>query len=454
MKPSGMPIEAKSGAKVTAKGERGQDLLGLRNLVVPAGVTTPPPVFIVEGRGAEVRASDGRAYIDFAAGIGVLGVGHCHPKVVAAIKCQAEAYLHTSFPILMYEPYLTLSQRLIAVTPGSFPKKTFLVNSGAEAIENAAKLARAWTRRPAVIAFEGAFHGRTLFTLSLTGKLHPYKGGFGPFVPDVYRVPFPYPYRPPVGVRAEDIVAHSLDAIERLFLTTVSADQVAALVVEPVLGEGGFVVPPSGFLAALRDLCRARGIVLIVDEIQTGFGRTGRMFACEHEGVEPDLIVLGKSLAAGMPLAAVVGRADIMDAASAGGLGGTYGGNPVACAAALAVLDVYEEEALVRRAQRLAGALRPRLEEMMSRYPAIGEVRGLGPMTAIELVKDRRTRIPAPEVTSRVLESCWRRGLIILKAGLYDNVIRVHVPFVITDDQLKKGLDILDAALAEGAAAR
>jgi 4-aminobutyrate aminotransferase/(S)-3-amino-2-methylpropionate transaminase len=406
-------------------------------------------VFIVEGRGAEVRASNGRTYIDFAAGIGVLGVGHCHPKVVAAVKRQADAFLHTSFPILMYEPYVTLCEKLISVTPGDFAKKAFLVNSGAEGIENAVKLARTYTRRPAVIAFEGAFHGRTLLTLTLTGKLHPYKAGFGPFVPDVYRVPYPYPYRPPAGVRAEDTVAHALDAIESLFRTTVASDQVAAVVVEPVLGEGGFVVPPSGFLAALRDLCRARNIVLIVDEIQTGFGRTGRMFACEHEGVEPDLIVLGKAIAAGMPLAAVVGRADIMDVPQAGGLGGTYGGNPVSCAAALATLEVYEEENLVGQAQQLARILRRRLEEMMSRHSVIGEVRGLGPMVALELVKDRETRTPSPEVTGRVLASCWRRGLIILRAGLYDNVIRVHVPFVITDDQLRTGLDILDAALEE-----
>ena len=434
-----------------ARVEGGKNLLGLRQQYVPASVATPPPVFIVEGRGAEVRASNGQTYIDFAAGIGVLGVGHCHPKVVAAVKRQAEAFLHTSFPILMYEPYVTLCEKLISVTPGDFAKKAFLVNSGAEGIENAVKLARTYTRRPAVIAFEGAFHGRTLLTLTLTGKLHPYKAGFGPFVPDVYRVPYPYPYRPPAGVRAEDTVAHALDAIESLFRTTVAADQVAAVVVEPVLGEGGFVVPPAGFLAALRDLCRARNIVLIADEIQTGYGRTGRMFACEHEGVEPDLIVLGKALAAGMPLAAVVGRADIMDTPQAGGLGGTYGGNPVSCAAALATLEVYEEEGLVERAQSLAVILRRRLDEMGSRHLAIGEVRGLGPMVALELVKDRMTRAPDPQVTSRVLEACWRRGLIILRAGLYDNVIRVHVPFVITDDQLKRGLDILDAALEEGA---
>ena len=431
--------------------ETGKTLLDLRQAYVPAGVTTPPPVFIVEGRGALVRASDGRTYIDFASGIGVLSVGHCHPRVVGAIKRQAEAYLHTSFPILMYEPYVTLSQRLTAVTPGSFAKKTFLANSGAEAVENAVKLARAYTRRPAVIAFDGAFHGRTLLGLSLTGKLHPYKLGFGPFVPDVYRVPYPYPYRPPGGVRAEDTVAHALDAMESLFRTTISADQVAAIVVEPVLGEGGFVVPPTGFLTALSDLCRARHIVLIVDEIQTGFGRTGRMFACQHEGVEPDLIVLGKALAAGMPLAAVVGRAEIMDAPQAGGLGGTYGGNPVACAAALAVLEVFEEEKLLTRAQTLGGILRRRLQDMMARHPAIGEVRGLGPMVALELVKDRVSRAPAPEVTTRVLDACWRRGLLILKAGLYDNVIRVHVPFVIAEAQVQEGLDILDAALATGA---
>jgi 4-aminobutyrate aminotransferase/(S)-3-amino-2-methylpropionate transaminase len=435
---------------VAAKIDTGEDILSMRKQYVPAAVTTPPPVFVAEARGAVVRASNGRSYLDFASGIGVLAVGHSHPKVVTAIQRQAELYIHTSFPILMYEPYVTLCRRLASLAPGSFPKKTFLANSGAEAVENAVKLARAYTKRPAVIAFEGAFHGRTLLGLSLTGKIHPYKAGFGPFVPDVYRMPFPYPYRPPAGVRPEDTVSHALDAVEALFRATVAPDQVAAIIVEPVLGEGGFVVPPAGFLAALRDLCRARSLVLIMDEIQTGFGRTGRMFACEHEGVEPDLLVLGKSLAAGMPLAAVVGRAEIMDTPSAGGLGGTYGGNPVACAAALAVLDIFEEEGLLRRAQAIAGALHGRLENMMARSPLIGEVRGLGPMVAMELVQDRVTRAPAPEATNRVIRACWDRGLIILKAGIYDNVIRVHVPFVITDAQLEEGLDILESALAEG----
>lgn len=437
---------------VAAKGDTGSNVLGVRERYVPASVTTPPPVFVAEARGAVVRAVDGRSYLDFAGGIGVLAVGHSHPKVVAAITRQAQRYTHTSFPVLMYEPYVTLCRRLASCTPGSFPKKVFLVNSGAEAVENAVKVARAYTKRPGVVAFEGAFHGRTLLGLSLTGKMHPYKAGFGPFVPDVYRVPFPYPYRPPAGVRPEDTVRHSLGAIEALFRASVAPDQIAALIVEPVLGEGGFVVPPPGFLAALRDLCGAHKILLIVDEIQTGFGRTGRMFACEHEGVEPDLLVVGKSMAAGMPLAAVVGRAEIMDAPQAGGLGGTYGGNPVACAAALAVLDVFDDEGLLERAQAVGTILHRRLQEMRTRVPLIGEVRGLGPMVALELVKDRGTREPAPEATTRVVRACWDRGLIILKCGIHDNVIRIHVPFVVTDAQLEEGLSILESAMAEGTA--
>lgn len=437
---------------VAGNGDTRNEVLAARERYVPASVTTPPPVFVAEARGAVVRAADGRFYLDFASGIGVLAVGHSHPRVVAAIKHQAECYTHTSFPVLMYEPYVTLCQRLASLTPGTFPKKVFLVNSGAEAVENAVKVARAYTKRPGIIAFEGAFHGRTLLGLSLTGKMCPYKAGFGPFVPDVYRVPFPYPYRPPVGVRPEDTVRHSLGAIEALFRASAAADQIAALIVEPVLGEGGFVVPPPGFLAALRDLCRMHKILLIVDEIQTGFGRTGRMFACEHEGVEPDLIVLGKSMAAGMPLAAVVGRAEILDAPQTGGLGGTYGGNPVACAAALAVLDVFEEEGLLRRAQTIATVLHRRLQEVQTRVSLVGEVRGLGPMVALELVKDRGTREPAPEATNRVVRACWDRGLIILKCGIHDNVIRVHVPFIITDAQLEEGLNILESAMKEGAA--
>lgn len=419
-----------------------------RSEAVPRGVANATPLFIASGRGARITDVDGNTYIDFAGGIGTLGVGHCHPRVVAAVREQAERFLHTCFQVVMYQAYVEVAERLAALTPGSVPKKTLLLNSGAEAVENAVKIARAYTGRPAVIAFTNAFHGRTLGALALTGKEHPYKTSFGPFAPEVYHAPFPYAYRFPGHPTPEACARHCLAALDGMFHTVVAPERVAAVIVEPVQGEGGFIVPPREFMAGLRALCDRHRILLIADEIQTGFGRTGRFFACEHFGIVPDVMVVAKSLAAGLPLSAVVGRADVMDAPEAGGLGGTYAGNPVACAAALAVLDVFEEERLVERARHLGERIQAALRAMAGRYPLVGEVRALGPMAAIELVRDRETREPAPEETGAVLARCREQGLVVIRCGLFNNVVRILVPLVAADDEVAAGLQILDGALA------
>jgi 4-aminobutyrate aminotransferase / (S)-3-amino-2-methylpropionate transaminase / 5-aminovalerate transaminase len=366
---------------------------------------------------------------------------------VAAISRQATLYTHTCAHVLTPQPYVELAKRLGEIAPGRPPKKTLLVNSGAEAVENAIKIARAATGRSAVISFENSFHGRTNLALALTGKLRPYRQNFGPYAGDIHTAPYPYCYR----------AGHSIDgactcgweeAWERIFVTQVAAEDVAAIIVEPVQGEGGFVVPPRDFLPRLRDICSRNGILLIADEIQTGYGRTGRMFACEHFGIEPDLVLIAKSLAGGLPLAAVVGYSEYMDAPLPGGLGGTYGGNPVACAAALAVLDVFEREGLVERAGKLGDMARERMLNWQRSLPLVGDVRGLGAMMAIELVSDREERTPASASAAAVLVAARERGLILIKAGLFDNVIRLLMPLVTTDEQMARGLDILEATLA------
>ena len=440
--------------RTPSPGPRAQAIQAERERWVPRGVSTYHAIYPVRGQGAELEDADGNRYLDFAGGIGVMNVGHSHPLVVEAIRRQAELYTHTCAHVAMPALYVQLARRLAESVPGDTPKKTLLVNSGAEAVENAVKLARAATGRPAVIAFENGFHGRTLLALTLTGRVRPYTVGFGPFAGEVYHVPYPYGYRWPGAVAPlgdEECCAAALAALERTLETQVAAEQVAAVLVEPVQGEGGFVVPPAGFLPALARLCQRHGILLIADEVQTGFGRTGRMWACEHAGVEPDLLVAAKSLAAGLPLAAVVGRAEIMDAPAPGGLGGTYGGNPVACAAALAVLDVFEREGLVARAAALGAVALARMRGWQARMPLVGDVRGLGAMVAVELVRDRATREPATSEAAAVVAACRARGLLLIKAGLYDNVIRLLMPLVTTDEQLVAGLDILEAALAAAA---
>ena len=431
-------------------GPANREQLEHRKRYVARGVSSTVPIFAARGQGTRLEDVDGNVYLDFAAGIGTLAVGHCHPKVTAAVKAQVDNFLHTCFSVAMYQPYVDLARRLTDLVPGSSPRKALFLNSGAEAVENAVKIARVATGRSAVVAFQNSFHGRTLLTMSLTGKIRPYRDGFGPFAPEVFLAPYPYPYRYP---GSEDASAEeALAELRNLFRTQVAPDRVAALIVEPVQGEGGFVVAPQRFLHGLRKICDEYGILFVSDEIQTGYGRTGKMFAIEHYGIMPDLLLVGKSLAAGLPLSGVIGRADIMDAPLPGSLGGTYSGNPVACAAALAVLDVFEEEKLLERAMAIAQTARPRLEKMQQRFASIGEVRGLGPMLALELVKDRTTREPAPELTTQILQACHKRGLIILKSGLYDNVVRLHIPFVATDKDVQQGLDILEQALEEGEA--
>jgi 4-aminobutyrate aminotransferase/(S)-3-amino-2-methylpropionate transaminase len=421
-----------------------------RERFVPRGLASATGVVAERAHGAEVWDVDGRRYIDFAGGIGTLNVGHTPEPVVRAIKEQAEKLIHMAFQVAAYGPYLELAERLAGLAPGSSPKKTLLLNSGAEAVENAVKIARAATGRTGIVAFDNAFHGRTTLGMTLTGKERPYKAGFGPFAPDVYHARFPYRYRCVCGGNHAACPIESGEDLEHFFATTAAAESVAAIIVEPVQGEGGFIVAPPEWLRVLRRVCDREGILLIADEVQTGFGRTGRLFAMEHAGVEPDITVMAKSLAAGMPLSAVVGKAEIMDAPGPGGIGGTYAGNPVACAAALAVLDIFERDDLVGRARHIGEVIGARFAAMAERYAVIGEARGLGAMQAIELVTDRGTREPAKAQTAEILHRCVDDGLIALKAGLYDNVVRILVPLVIEDGLLQEGLDILERAVAAG----
>jgi 4-aminobutyrate aminotransferase / (S)-3-amino-2-methylpropionate transaminase / 5-aminovalerate transaminase len=425
-------------------GPRSQEILQRKARVIADPLSIYIPVVIDHGDGATLTDVDGNTFLDFTGGVGCLNVGHANARVTEAVQEQAARFLHTDFTIVPYELYVTLAERLVATAPISGPVKAAFFNAGTEAVENAVKFARAYTKRPAVIAFEGGFHGRTLLSLSLTSKTHPYKAGLGPFAPDVYRVPFAQDYRGPSAGEA-------LAALQRALVTQVAAENVAAIVIEPVQGEGGFVVAPPDFLAGVRKLCSDNGIVLVVDEVQTGFGRTGKLWGIEHYDVEPDLMCLAKSIAGGLPLSGVLGRAEIMDAPGDSAIGGTYVGNPVAQAAALAVLDVFEEDGLVDRAAQLGEAMLERMLAWQQRWPSIGDVRGLGAMLAIELVDDPATKAPAPELATKVVEAAAERGLLLLKSGIYSNCIRVLVPLVITDGQLDEALgvweDALDSAL-------
>jgi len=424
-----------------------QELMAMREEHVPQGPFNVTPLFVEKAKGAVVYDVEGRELIDFAGGIGVMNIGHCHPKVVAAIKDQAEKYTHTCFHVVMYEPYVKLAERLCILTPGSFPKMAMFANSGAEAVENAVKIARYYTKRPAIIAFENGFHGRTLLAMSLTSKVMPYKLGFGPFAPEIYRMPYAYCYRCPFGLKYPDCDVTCADYIKEFFVSNVAAESTAALVVEPIMGEGGFITPPPEYFPKLIKICNDNGIVFIADEIQTGIGRTGKMFAMEHWGVEPDLVTTAKSLAAGMPLSAVVGKHEMMDAPHIGGLGGTYSGNPVCCQAALAVLNIFEEENLLQKAEVLGKRLRERFDGWQKEFEIIGEVRGLGPMLALELVKDRETKEPAADEANALVKFCYENGLILLSCGNFSNVIRTLMPLVITNEQLERGLAIMEDGL-------
>ena len=410
------------------------ELQKLRTQVISAGVSSTTPVHVESARGAIVRDVEGREYIDFGGGISVMNIGHSHPRVVAAIKAQADKFTHTCFMVNPYETAIRLADKLCRLTPGNFPKKAVFVNSGAEAVENAVKIARYFTKRPAVVVFENAYHGRTLLTMTMTSKVKPYKFGFGPFAPEVYRMPF------------GDVVGP--EKLKDFFIKHVNPEAVACVVAEPVQGEGGFIAPPPGYFQELAKICRDNGILFVADEIQSGMGRTGTMFAIEHWNVEPDLVTVAKSLGAGMPIAAVVGRAEIMDSIHAGGLGGTYGANPLACAAALAVLEVFEEEDMLGKSRLLGKKLKERFEKWQKQFKVIGAIRGLGAMLGLTIVKGDG-REPAADEAKKLAAFCLERGLIILVCGSYGNVVRVLVPFVITDEQLESGLKILETGLSE-----
>jgi 4-aminobutyrate aminotransferase / (S)-3-amino-2-methylpropionate transaminase / 5-aminovalerate transaminase len=421
-----------------------QALLELRAQHVPRGVSALTPLFAVRAEGASIWDVSGRRFIDFAGGIGVMNTGHSHPKVVAAVKRQLETgFTHTCFQVVAYEGYVQLASRLNDLVPvkPDHANKTMFVSTGAEATENAIKIARAFTNRPAIISFDNSFHGRTLMGMSLTGKQKPYKQNFGPFAPEVYKAPFPMPF---AGITTKD----ALKGLENLFNTQVAPENVAAIIIEPVQGEGGFNPAPAAFLRSLRNICDKHGIVFINDEIQCGFGRTGKMWALEHSGVTPDLTCIAKSLAGGLPLAAVTGRADIMDAPHPGGLGGTYAGNPLACAAALAVLEVFEEERILERAEKLGLRLEAELRALEGLYAGVGEVRGLGAMMAIELVKSREAKQPDADAATRICAAALERGLILIKCGMHGNAIRILVPLNASAEELELGFAAMREAFA------
>ncbi len=433
--------------KTSVPGPLSATLSARRACAVPRGVSQLTPVFVSHAEGAVLEDVDGNRFIDLAGGIGCVNAGHRAPGVVEALHAQTDQFLHTCFMVTPYESYVRLAERLNQLAPGPTPKKTLLLNSGAEAVENGIKIARAYTRRPAVICFEDAFHGRTLLGLSLTSKTHPYKAGFEPFVNDIYRIPFGYCYRCSYNLTYPECKLHCAHILEDVFKRIVAAESVAAIIVEPVLGEGGFVAPPREFLPILREISKRHGILLIADEVQTGFARTGKMFACEHFGVEPDLLLTAKSLGAGLPLAAVTGLADIMDHTGPGSLGGTFGGNPLACVAALAGIEAIEQDHLCERATDLGEQFRTRAAEWRDRFPAIGDVRGLGAMQAFELVGGDNGRAPAPELTARLIKYGYEHGVLLVTAGSYSNVIRLLMPLVITGAQLSEALDVIEDGL-------
>jgi 4-aminobutyrate aminotransferase / (S)-3-amino-2-methylpropionate transaminase / 5-aminovalerate transaminase len=428
-------------------GPASAELIKRREQAVPRAVFNTAPIFVASGAGAEVSDVDGNHFIDLAGGLGVLNVGRANPRVLEAVHRQIDAFLHECFHVAMYEGYVELAEALNHITPGDHPKKTMLANSGAEAVENGIKAARYATGRHGVVAFSNGFHGRTLMAMTLTAKAMPYKHGFGPYAPEVHRVPFAYCYRCPLNLTYPSCgvacAEHAADTID----SEIGATNVAAMIVEPVQGEGGFVVAPDDYLPALRAICTERDILLIDDEIQSGMGRTGKLFATEHYGVVPDIVLTAKSLAAGLPISGITGRADVMEAPHVGGLGGTFGGNPVACAAALAVIAELTETDLLERAEKQGRLIRERLDPLPDRLGIVGEVRGLGPMVGVELVSDRESKEPAKAEAGAVVRRCHEGGVLIMKAGTYDNVVRLLAPLVISDEDLHAGLDVLVEAL-------
>ncbi len=435
--------------KTEIPGPKSRALMERRHRAVTSGVGIATPMFAQEAKGALLTDVDGNTFIDFGGGIGVMNVGHANARVVEAIKEKADQLTHTCFYVTEYEEYIELAERLNALVPGDSEKRSFFVNSGAEAVENAVKIARYYTGRPAVLAFENSFHGRTMLAMTLTGKTDPYKKGFGPFVPEIYRVPSPYAYRCPAGKDCSGgCQGDCFGSIEKAFVSTVHPSSVAAIIVEPVSGEGGFIPFPDFYLRQLHELCDEHGIVMIVDEVQTGFGRTGKMFALEHSGVEPDIMITAKSMGGGLPIAGVTGKVEIMDSVHAGGLGTTYGGNPIACTAALAVLDTFEEEDLLTRANALGEKVMSAMRDIQDKHPDfVGDVRGLGPMAAMEFVTDARSKTPDKERNAKIVQAALQEGLLLLTAGQYGNCIRTLMPLNINDDELEEGLAILGRAV-------
>ncbi len=427
-----------------------EELVKMRQDHVPRGVSQALPAMVAEAKGAMVRDVEGKEFFDFSGGIGVLNVGHSPDEVVKAIRDQAGKYLHTCFMVQMYEPYIALAREVNELVSRKTPMKTMFVNSGAEAVENGIKIARYYTKKPGVICFENAFHGRTAMTMSLTSRVKNYKFGYWPFMPEVYRVPYAYCYRCSYGLKYPSCNLYCADFIqEKFFDLYAAAESIGAMIVEPVQGEGGFIVPPKEYLGKLQKICRDNGIVLIVDEIQTGFARTGKMFAYEYSIDEPDILITAKSLAAGLPLGGITGKAEIMDSVDAGGIGGTFGGNPVCCAAGLAVLKILKEKKLAERANEIGKRVMAKFQSFKEKYLYVGDVRGLGAMNCMEIVADKKNPKPNADLTKAIVKQCYDKGLIILTAGGYGNVIRQLVPLVVTDEQLDKGLRILEEVMAE-----
>jgi len=433
--------------KTEIPGPKAKALLQLKEKYVPKGIFNTVPTFIKRGEGAVIEDIDGNILLDFAGGIGVLNIGHSHPEVVEGVKEKAEKFFHSSINVVLYESYIQLAKKLCEITPGNFKKKTMFVNSGAEAVENAIKIARKYTKKTDIISFEGAFHGRTLLTMSLTSKVKPYSFGFGPFAPGIHKIPFAYCYRCSYGLERSSCSLRCVERLNEIFSSVISAEDVAAVILEPIQGEGGFILPPDEFVNRLKEICEKNNILLIADEIQTGFCRTGKMFASEYWEVAPDIITTAKSIAGGLPLSAITAREEIIEASHNGGIGGTFCGNPLACAAGLKVIEIMERDNFARKAQRIGEIIQPRFNTMKEKYSMIGNVRGRGVMMAFELVKDRKNKEPANEEAKAVIKEVYKNGLILLSAGLYSNVIRILVPLVVTEEQLNAGLDIIENAV-------
>lgn len=429
-------------------GAKTKELLKRRQQAVSKGVGNNFPLFVEKAQGALLHDVDGNVFLDFAGAIGTINVGHSPAEVVEAVKAQMERYIHTCFHVGMYEPYVALAEKLAQITPGDFSKKAVFLNSGAEAVENAVKIARKYTGRTGIVSFTRGFHGRTLLGMSLTSKVKPYKFQMGPFAPAIYKAPYPYPFHRPATMSEQQYAQFCLSQFEDFLLTEAAPEELAAVIMEPVQGEGGFIVPPKEFVQGVFAICKKHNILFIADEIQTGFGRTGAMFASTHFDIEPDLITVSKSIAAGLPISAVVGRADIMDAPNPGEIGGTYGGSPLGCAAALAVIDKMQREDLPGKARVIGETIQNHFHSLKKEFPVIGDVRGLGAMCAIEFV-DPGTGEPAKSFVAELIQSCYKKGVILLSAGVHSNVIRFLTPLIISDEQLQEGLDIIGEAMTE-----